>query len=435
MRALYWFRNDLRLYDHPGLAAAAKEADELLLLYLWPRHRPWCNTHGIGLQRERFISESLQALSEELQALGQKLLVLNGSPELVVPDLVRDYSIDAIFLSEQPGSYEERALRVLGDRLPVPLQAHAGNTLFDKQALAQLGEELPATFTPFRKLVEHHLKPVPPTRDIPQLPPPPAADFNDIPVPGTKAPLELPLRGGTQAGQRRVKQFLSDNGGIRKYKETRNGLNPLDGSSTLSPWLANGNLSVRELAGQITQHEALYGANDSTYWLYFELLWREYFHWRAFEDGLALFRSRGRRSSVSSCTFEPRNYARWCAGDTNYPLVNALMHQLLATGWMSNRGRQIAASCLIHNYGIDWRYGAAFFEKHLIDYDVASNYGNWQYIAGVGADPRGGRAFNIEKQTAQYDPMGVFTAKWDGHRKPQPDYVIDAADWPIKPAD
>jgi deoxyribodipyrimidine photo-lyase len=96
------------------------------------------------------------------------------------------------------------------------------------------------------------------------------------------------------------------------------------------------------------------------------------------------------------------------------------MRQLVATGWMSNRGRQIAASCLIHEYGIDWRYGAAFFEKHLIDYDVASNYGNWQYIAGVGADPRGGRVFNIEKQTAQYDPEGVFTAKWDGHRPPQP---------------
>lgn len=243
----------------------------------------------------------------------------------------------------------------------------------------------------------------------------------------------LPLPGGSEAGQRRLQQFLALEGGVRDYKETRNCLDPLVGSSTLSPWLANGNLSVREVAAAIDEHEERHGANDSTYWLYFELLWREYFYWRANRDGVALFRHGGRSGALANCTFEPRNFARWAAGDTNYPLVNAFMHQLLDTGWMSNRGRQIAASCLIHSYGIDWRYGAAFFEKHLIDYDVGSNYGNWQYIAGVGADPRGGREFNIQKQTAQYDPDGVFVRKWDGDRPAQPDYVTDAADWPIAP--
>ena len=84
------------------------------------------------------------------------------------------------------------------------------------------------------------------------------------------------------------------------------------------------------------------------------------------------------------------------------------MHQLVQTGWMSNRGRQIVASCLVNELGLDWRYGAAFFEKHLVDYDVASNYGNWQYIAGVGCDPRGGRHFNLEKQAEIFDPDGVF---------------------------
>jgi deoxyribodipyrimidine photo-lyase len=100
---------------------------------------------------------------------------------------------------------------------------------------------------------------------------------------------------------------------------------------------------------------------------------------------------------------------------------------------MSNRGRQIAASCLVNELGIDWRYGAAFFEKHLLDYDVASNYGNWQYLAGVGADPRGGRHFNLAKQMEEHDPEGLFTAKWGGFRPPQPEYVTDAADWPIAP--
>ncbi|WOJ96668.1 DASH family cryptochrome [Congregibacter brevis] len=432
MRAIYWFRNDLRLHDHPGLVAAA-QADELLLVYLWPLQRPWCNTQGMGEQRERFITESLIALHEDLQPLGQKLLVLQGSPELVIPDLIRDYAIDEIHASKCAGSYETRAIRVLRDRLDIPVLEHSGNTLFNPADIAEVCPELPDSFSPFRRKVEKHLSPVAPTRDLPQLPKPPAVAFHRIPEARTKAPLGLPLRGGRSAGQRRLRQFI-DSGDLRIYKETRNCLDPMEGSSTLSPWLSLGCLSAREVAASVQEHEEEAGANESTYWMVFELLWREYFFHRAIRDGVALFRHGGHQGAVSRCTFEPRNFARWCAGDTNHPLVNALMHQLVATGWMSNRGRQIAASCLIHDFGIDWRYGAAFFEKHLIDYDVGSNYGNWQYIAGVGADPRGGRAFNIEKQTAAYDPEGVFVAKWDGQRPTQPMYVTDAADWPITPS-
>lgn len=436
MRTLYWFRNDLRLHDLPGLARAA-QGDELLLLYLWPRQRAWCNIQGLGPQRERFINESVRALNEELAPLGQRLLVLHGSPELVLPDIVRDYGVDEIHLSDCAGAYEQRAVRVLKSRLEIPVEVHRGNTLFDKDDIHSLPKKPPRTFTPFRKLVEAELTAAAPTRSLPQLPPPPAVPFHTIPEASSKAPMELPLRGGTLAGQRRLTQFLQSDGGIRDYKQTRNDLNPLAGSSTLSPWLASGCLSVREVADAIQTHESRYGGNDSTYWLYFELLWREFFYWRAMEDGLALFRFAGRgnadSSKIARCTFEPRNFARWCAGDTNYPLVNALMRQLRETGWMSNRGRQIAASCLINEFGIDWRYGAAFFEKHLIDYDVASNYGNWQYIAGVGADPRGGRAFNIDKQAAEHDPDGTFTEKWGGYRPHQPDYITDAADWPIHP--
>jgi deoxyribodipyrimidine photo-lyase len=102
---------------------------------------------------------------------------------------------------------------------------------------------------------------------------------------------------------------------------------------------------------------------------------------------------------------------------------------------MSNRGRQIAASCLVNELNLDWRYGAAFFEKHLIDFDLASNYGNWQYIAGVGCDPRGGRHFNLEKQAQLYDPDGLFTETWGGFRPRQPEFITDAADWPIGDGD
>ena len=432
MRSLYWFRHDLRLQDHPGLAAQA-DAEQLLLVYLWPTNRPWCNVTGMGEQRERFLRESLQALRDELAPLGQSLMVLEGSPELVIPELVRDYGITRVGTAQAPGYYERRACNVLRQRLSIPLIEYRSDTLFKESALPFAVADMPQQFTPFRKAIEslgYDRPQAAPT----QLPLPPAARFDRLPLATAAPSTALPVRGGAVAGRRRLQQFVFDERSILEYKETRNDLNGLAGSSTLSPWLANGCLSVREVAAAVERFEREHTANDSTYWLYFELLWREFFHWRAYRDDINLFRLHGgkKRKRLVNCTFEPRAFARWCAGDTNFPLVNALMHQLVATGWMSNRGRQIAASCLVNELGLDWRYGAAFFEKHLIDYDVASNYGNWQYLAGSGADPRGGRHFNLQKQAEEHDPDGTFTAKWDGDRPQQPEFVTDAADWPIQ---
>ncbi|MGO0305166.1 FAD-binding domain-containing protein [Endozoicomonas acroporae] len=99
---------------------------------------------------------------------------------------------------------------------------------------------------------------------------------------------------------------------------------------------------------------------------------------------------------------------KWCAGNTPRHIVNACMKELQATGYLSNRGRQIVASCFIYELGMDWRYGAAWFEQQLVGYDVGSNWGNWQYLAGVGADPRGSRHFNLDKQAQQFDPDGRY---------------------------
>ncbi|WP_371924928.1 FAD-binding domain-containing protein [Endozoicomonas sp. SCSIO W0465] len=132
-----------------------------------------------------------------------------------------------------------------------------------------------------------------------------------------------------------------------------------------------------------------------------------------------------------SC-FYPERFQKWCAGNTPWPIVNACMKDLQATGYLSNRGRQLVASCFIHELGMDWRYGAAWFEQQLVDYDVGSNWGNWQYLAGVGADPRGCRHFDLDKQARQYDPDGSYVKRWEGN-KTYPLDSVDAADWPIMP--
>ncbi|GAB5453621.1 MAG: DASH family cryptochrome [Halioglobus sp.] len=429
MRHLYWFSNDLRLNDNPGLLSQI-EADRLLLVYIWPKSRPWCNVTGMAEQRERFLTECLQRLDDGLAKLGQRLLVLHGSPEVVIPDLVREYGIDRVGTARTPGYYERRAVETLRQRLQVPLDLYENSTLFDDSELPFAAADLPGQFTPFRKRVEE----LPVRLPVPRpdgLPSPPAAPFQPIPSAPGRPHTALPIRGGSLAGNRRLRQFVFEDRSIVNYKQTRNCLDGLTGSSTLSPWLASGCLSPREVAAAVQRFERRELRNESTYWLYFELLWREFFHRRALHDDVGLFRLNQSPKKIYRCNFEPRSFARWCAGDTEYPLVNAVMRQLVATGWASNRGRQIAASCLVNELQLDWRYGAAFFEKYLIDYDVASNYGNWQYIAGAGADPRGGRHFNLEKQAREYDPDGTFTHKWGGHRPAQPQYVTDAADWPI----
>ena len=429
MRQLHWFQTDLRLADNPALCSA-QNADSLLCIYLMPKPRPWCNLTGLGPQRDRFLRESLRGLKEQLQTLGQDLMVLEGSPELVLPNIVDRFSIDRVTTSYTPGWYETQAIAFLEQKLPATLSVFRGSTLFNAEQFPFEMEDLPDTFSPFRRKVEK-INISSPMAAPSTLPPPPSAQFDAIPKAAASPHPGLPLPGGSAAGLRRLDQFLFHTHAIADYKQTRNALDGLSGSSTLSPWLATGALSVRTAAHAIFRYEREYVANDSTYWLYFELLWREFFHWRALIDGQSLFRQGGRSGRRLLTTFEPRHFARWCAGDTDYPLVNALMRQLVATGWMSNRGRQIAASCLIHELGLDWRYGAAFFEQQLIDYDVGSNYGNWQYIAGVGSDPRGGRQFNLAKQAAQYDPDDTFTLKWEGFRPTQPEHVVDGADWPI----
>ncbi len=147
----------------------------------------------------------------------------------------------------------------------------------------------------------------------------------------------------------------------------------------------------------LQRYEAVHGANHSTYWIFFELLWREYFYWYARRYGAKLFRFSGIGEKTAH-QFLCAALLQWKHGETPFPIVNACMRQLNQTGYMSNRGRQLVASRLIHELGLDWRYGAAYFETQLMDYDVGSIWGNWRYLEGIGADPRGSRQFNLENR-------------------------------------
>ncbi len=429
---LFWFTNDLRLHDQPALWKM-QSVDKLICVFcLDPQwFRPnGLNAKAMGERRFQFLVESLKDLQQQLQHAGQVLIIKQQTPHLALTELINKYNVDIIARSQHAGVYENRHWKLLQQQFPDhKFITEPSHTLFSADDLPFQLNQLPTSFTQFRKQVEDLALPRPMSSPQ-QLPPPPGP----IAIDEINQPVLEPSKftGGETAALKHINDYFSTDLPAN-YKTVRNELDGWTNSTKFSPWLALGCLSVRHLASRLKNYEQTNVSNDSTYWIYFELLWREYFQWYAHCYGARLFRFDGIKNSKSRRCYYPERYQKWCNGNTPYPLVNACMKQLNATGYMSNRGRQIVASCFVHELNLDWRFGAAYFEQQLIDYDVAANWGNWQYIAGVGADPRGGRQFNIEKQTRQYDPEGEFIRHWQGDIDIIPLDSVDAADWPIMP--
>ena len=418
LRTLYWFDQDLRLDDNPALDFAAAGASTLLCVYCHDVSREGVDSFGTcrqGRIRKRFIAQSLAQLSSNLRPLGQAVLQVSGSPAMNLRRLIGEHRIQRVVRSRHFGVFENRQWEQFRQDHPsVDFVEIDGYTLFTREQIMHIGD-LPETFSKFRRQVEHLSVTAPGDKGV--LPPPPVALNSTSPEAEFPTSSDVQFVGGENAAAAHLDRYF-DGQAPSSYKKTRNELDGWPNSSKMSPWLAIGCLSVRRLYQRLKQYEASHGANDSTYWLYFELLWREYFQWYARQHAQKLFIPGGITAEERVYDFDAGRFERWCKGETSWPLVNACMRQLNRTGYLSNRARQIVASALVNELGLDWRCGAGYFEQRLIDYDVASNWGNWQYLAGVGADPRGGRHFSIEKQARQFDADGRFVAKWlDSHRE------------------
>lgn len=440
MRTLYWLTHDIRLDDNPALRRAANSDSLVIVYYADPR---WFRANryqlsSMGGHRWQFMRAALDELAASLAQLGQKLLVRHACPEQDLPELIRDHQIERLVCARQFGCDEIRSLRAVLDSAPaLTLDSVDSYTLFTQEQLPFAAGEIPATYSRFRRQVEK-LAIDAPLASPEWLPPPPLSVANSEPgmiicgaLPEAGAS-DSEFQGGEQAAHAHLDAYMASTL-PHAYKKVRNALDGWDNSTKMSPWLNSGCLSPRRLQASLTDYEAQNGRNDSSYWIYVELLWREYFQWLALDTGVRLFSLQGTAKRRPLSCFFPDRYQMWCAGSTPFPLVNACMHQLRETGYLSNRGRQIAASCFINELNLDWRYGAAWFEHQLVDYNVGSNWGNWQYIAGVGADPRGGRHFNLAKQTEQFDADGSYRARWGGDDEVLPLDSRDAADWPIDP--
>ncbi|CAH0530273.1 DASH family cryptochrome [Vibrio hippocampi] len=439
---VYWFSNDLRVEDNQLLLSASTQVDHLVCVFTMPTVSPYLKRYSqsesFGEYKLTFLHQALLDLTKSLAQRDQQLYCTALSIAEILDIIESKYGLHDLFVSASAGIDERKTLSSIQAQHPL-LTIHSDyvSSLFYPNQLPFDCQQLPDSFSKFRKRVETlpidepalACRFLPPSLPV-ELKHIDIASLNTINSDADTVQNINGFVGGEHTGQAHCRQYFAGSFASH-YKQTRNAIDGENYSTQFSPWLALGCVSPKWILRELKQYETVNGANDSTYWIYFELLWREYFFWYAMKFGPQLFRFKGIKPNPPHTSLYPQRLKMWQLGNTPYPLVNALMHQLVATGYMSNRGRQIVASCLVNELQLDWRYGAAFFEVHLIDYDVGSNWGNWQYIAGVGADPQPSRHFDLNKQTEQFDPQRMFISKWHGDATTMSLNSVDITDWPI----
>jgi len=419
MVGVFCFRNDLRLHDNQALREALSACDRLYLVYAFEERYWQASPPRLAIHRAKFLLESLKCLEEKILLLGGNLAYLFGNIENVLPKFMEDVGAEKCFISEENAWEEKNSEKALGQIIHLELAYN--KTLIHNEDLPFDLVDLPQTFSKFRKLVEAkwHIRPDlrPPdslnhtgkfSTELPSLK---SFGFKNV----SRKKSYFSFYGGTEQAHLRLQDWVWNKKNLSTYKESRNHLRGADFSSRFSPWIAHGCLSPREIYFEVKKYEMKHGENESTYWLIFELLWRDFFHFTARLYGSKIFHRLGIHPERPLRT-EPDNAAellsQWQEGQTQDRFINANMNELRETGWMSNRGRQNVASYLIHDLGLDWRKGAVWFEQQLIDYDPCCNYGNWLYLSGYGNDPQKSRSFNTAKQALLYDQDGSYTKDW-----------------------
>lgn len=423
-RAIVWFRKDLRLHDNEALHRAMLSADEVILFYCFEETE--FGTTSFGFKkcdsfRTQFLLESIENLKANIKLKGADLVIRVGNSAQHLKTLVNAYTVQEVYTTKE-WHQEEMAVQEEAEiATGISFNYVLGNTLFHLNDLPYSFQEIPKVFTEFRKSLERNssvreLYPEPEYIKAPSV----AIDYGILPshedfgLERKKSDQRAAIHaiGGESKALDRLGDYFYQRNSLVHYKESRNELIGENYSSKFSLWLWNGCISPRKIYWELKKFESQVKKNESTYWLFFELVWRDFFKFISMKYGNSIFQLRGIRKDVKTkCTKDWQRFNQWAKGETGIPFVDANMKELNQTGYMSNRGRQNVASFLCHDLGVDWRMGAEYFESVLIDYDVASNYGNWMYIAGVGNDLRD-RLFNIISQAKRYDSKGEYVKRW-----------------------
>ena len=420
---IVWFRNDLRVHDHPALAKAAESADHVVPVFIFDpsivkgRHR--------GSNRNRFLLECLVDLRHGLRERGADLVVRSGDPTEVLAELARQTGADALYYT---ADYSPLALRrdksvemTLTEKVSgLEVRGFPGRLIvsgLDK--ITTKSGSWHKAFTPFWRVWSDVGR-----RDIAKTPRslalPDGMHAGDIPsVADMTDAVDLSsnvIKGGETEARRRLQRFLD--GDIEDYHISNNDMGK-DGTSRLSAYFHFGCLSPLEVESMLPDGE---GARA---W-HRQLAWREFYHYILYHNpsnSRYEFQDKYRALKWNNDT---EHLTAWQQGRTGYPAVDAAMRQLNTEGWMHNRARLIVGSFLVKDLWLDWRLGEGYFMRMLIDGDQANNNGNWQWIASVGVDPAPvyRRLYNPSSQRDKYDPDGAYVRRYVPELKNVPDKYL-----------
>ena len=354
-----------------------------------------------------------------MRDLGSELIVRAGMPEDILPEIAEKTNAECLFFHGEVAPEERDVEFDVEKSITIPVRKYWGHAMYHRDDLPFDLLTIPDVYTQFRKKVEKKSSVRQPVSAPEKLSWDKSVDPGSIPTVGdlglTKQNPDnrsvLPFKGGESEAWKRLHHYFYDADELRNYKFKRNGLLGADYSSKFSPWLAHGCISARSIHDEVENYEKTVHENVSTYWMKFELIWRDYFRYSMIKYGSQLFQLGGMQGKDLKKSTHQATFDKWANGETGIPFIDANMRELNQTGYMSNRGRQNVASFLAQNLNFDWRWGAAYFESKLIDYDVCSNWGNWAYNSTVGHDPRN-RYFNIINQARKYDKKGEYVRRW-----------------------
>lgn len=417
-RVIHWFRRDFRITDNTALDAAVSDGGEIIPVYItsdWQGSHQWT-----GPIRQEFLCGCLESLSKNLEAIGGRLIIRRGDAVAELEKLAAETGATAIFANRDPdpfGRAVEARLETLCRQNGITLSLHKDACVHERDEVLTGQGTVFRVFTPYSKAWFARPKPEP-TGAIKKLSTPSDIATLQLPRPSdwglVSAGASLP-EPGERAARERLKKFLA--GPVATYGERRD-LMGLEGTSRLSQDLRFGLISPRQIysASKRVEETLLPEGRKSVMKFLAEIVWREFYMqllWNYPELLEQEFNTSWRGMAWPGLPSVSDAFERWCAGQTGFPIVDAAMRQLAATGWMHNRSRMITAMFLTKDLHLDWRLGEAFFMRSLVDGEIASNNGGWQWSAGTGADAAPYfRIQNPWSQTKRYDPEGLYIRKW-----------------------
>ncbi|MBN1810688.1 MAG: deoxyribodipyrimidine photo-lyase [Anaerolineae bacterium] len=423
--AIWWARRDLRLTDNPALSAALAHAEQVVPVFVLDP--TLLAENEAAEKRVAFLFGGLRALDADLRARGSTLVVRRGDPRDELAALLIETGAKALYAEADVWPYGEQRDTHIAKTLPLHLAG--GLTVHPSDAVLKADGTPYVVFTPFSRKWKA-LTP-PSLRNI--LPAPTRivtpSGIASLPIPSKPAlSPDVPFPPGEAEAQCRLDAFLtSDDPPVYSYAETRDRMD-LDSTSHLSPYLRFGMLSARQavaMAGLALELAPSPEARQSVETWLNELIWREFYQAILHHFPHVLERSFRPNLQAIPWDNDRATFAAWCEGRTGYPVVDAAMRQLTHTGWMHNRARMIAASFLVKDLLIDWRWGERFFMQHLVDGDPAANNGGWQWTAGTGTDAAPYfRVFNPVTQGKKYNPQGNYVRRWVPELANVPDLFI-----------